>query len=181
MVTLFCRCLTENKKIVEAVRNAECLNIIYTRANSSIQLKYSKLIFNRLNSWLLTLTTVDFDNVTFLPVGILTINVGSLFANTMKFYNQEFYKNIDPSCETMKKFKTDTKILHEYMANIWTKLSRRYKDDITQQLVLESFSNLIEHVELENTDEKCMFSLCCELICSDCYAIEITAYTILQK
>ncbi|XP_050536904.1 E3 ubiquitin-protein ligase listerin isoform X2 [Daktulosphaira vitifoliae] len=172
---------TDNKKLLEALRHVECLNIIYERSSSFIKLKYSKLVFNHLNTWIQVLTSVDISSVSFLPVGILITIVGSLYSNVMKFYNQEFYKDVDQNNDTVIKFKSDTNILHENLIKIWINLSGKYEDDITHQLVLETLSSVIEHVEFDNIDEKNLFSLCSDLICSDCYYIEVTAYKILEK
>lgn len=63
---------------------------------------------------------------------------------------------------------------------IWIKLSKECNDCI-HELVLESLSNCIVYLELEEMDQKDLFSLCSDLINSDYYPIEITAYTILDR
>lgn len=79
----------EEKKIIDTIRNIEFFNSIflYTK-DASIILKYSKTIFSHLESWMLTLTNVvDFDHNNYLPTGVITALVGSLFGNLMKFIN----------------------------------------------------------------------------------------------
>lgn len=168
--------------MIETIRNVEFLNLVFLYTDDvSIILKYSKIIFSRLESLMLILINVnDFDNKTYLPIGVLTALVGSLFEKLMKFYHEEIYKHVLQSNENLTVFRSDTKVLRDCLMKIWIKLSQECNDCI-HELVLESLSNCIKYLELEEMDQKDLFSLCSGLINSDYYTIEITAYNILNR
>lgn len=176
------RCLMEEKKMIDTMRNIEFFNSVFLcTEDATIILKYSKTIFSHLESLMLTLTNVvDFDCKIYLPIGVITALVGSLFGNLMKFYREEIYKHVQQSNENLTIFRSDTKILHDCLMKIWINLSKGCNNCI-HGLVLESLSNCIVYLELEEIDQKDLFSLCSGLIDSDYYPIEITAYTILDR
>lgn len=168
--------------MIDTIRNVEFFNSIFLYTEeASIILKYSKTIFSHLESLMLNLTNVvNFDHKIYLPIGVITALVGSLFGNLMKFYRDEIYKHVQQSNENLTKFRSDTKVLRDSLMKIWIKLSKECNNCI-HGLVLESLSNCIEYLELEEIDQKDLFSLCSDLINSDYYPIEITAYTILDR
>lgn len=168
--------------MIETLRNAEFLNLIFLHTEDlSIILQYSKTIFSRLESLMLTLSNIEeFDHKSYLPVGIITAMVGSLFEKLMKFYHEEIYKHVQQSNENLNVFRSDTKVVCDCFIKIWIKLSKESKSCI-HELVLESLSNCIKYLELEKMDHKDLFCLCSDLINSDCYPIEISAYTILDR
>lgn len=175
------RCLTREKKMIETIRNMEFLNLVFNCGDATIILKYSKIIFNRLECLMLNLTNVkNFHHETFLPIGVIMALAGSLFEKLMKFYHEEIYKNVQADNESLTVFKSDTKVLHTYLIQIWIKLSNECNNCI-HELVLESLSNCITYLEFEEINHKDLFNLCSNLINSDCYIIEITAYTILDR
>lgn len=182
MAYVYFRCLTDEKKMIETIRNIEFLNLVFfCTKDASIILKYSKIIFNRLEFLVLTLTNVvNFDRKTYIPIGVITALVGSLFVKLMKFYCEEIYQHVPESNENRNVFRSDTKVLRECLIQIWIKLSQECNDCI-HELVLESLSNCIKYLELEEMEQKDLFSICANLINSDCYPIEIGAYTILNK
>lgn len=160
----------------------EFLNLVFLYTDdTSIILKYSKIIFSRLEFLMLTLINVkDFNSNTYLPIGVVTTLVGSLFEKLMKFYHEEIYKHVPQNNENLTVFKSDTKVLRDCLMKIWIKLSQECNDSI-HELVLESLSNCIKYLELEEMDQKDLFSLCSDLIKSNSYSIEITAYNILDR
>lgn len=172
----------EEKKIIETIRNVEFLNLVFLYTDdASIILKYSKIIFSRLESLMLTLINVnDFNCSTYLPIGVVTALVGSLFGKLMKFYHEEIYKHVPQSNENLTVFRSDTKVLRDCLMKIWINLSQECNDCI-HELVLESLSYCIKYLELEEIDQKDLFTLCSDLIKSNSYSIEITAYNILDR
>lgn len=174
--------------MIETIRNMEFLNLVFLSTDDvSIILQYSKTIFSRLESLMLILTeVVDFDRKTYLPIGVITALVSSLFVKLMKFYCEEVYKHVPSSNENLLVFRSDTKVLRDCLMKIWIKLSKECNDSI-HELVLVSLSNALKYLELEELDEKDhsfwidLFSLCSDLTSSDYYPIEITAYTILDR
>lgn len=167
--------------MIETIRNMEFLNLVFICGDPTIILKYSKIIFNRLECLMLNLTNVkDFHHENFLPVGVIMVLAGSLFEKLMKFYREEIYKYVQSDNENLIVFKSDTKILRTYLIKIWIKLSNECNNCI-HELVLESLSNCITYLEFEEIDHKDLFSLCSNFINSDYYVIEITAYTILNR
>ncbi|KAF0764977.1 E3 ubiquitin-protein ligase listerin [Aphis craccivora] len=182
LLTSDAECLKDEKTMVETIRNIEFLNLIFLYTDdASIILKYSKTIFNRLESIMLTLTkVVNFDSKTYLPIGVATALVGSLFVKLMKFYHEEIYKNVPQSNENLILFRSDTKIVRDCLVKIWVELSKNCNSCV-HELVLEALSNAMNYLEFEEIDQKHWFSLCSELINSDCYPIEITAYNILDR
>jgi len=176
------RCLKDEKTMVETIRNIEFLNLIFLYTDdASIILKYSKTIFSRLESVMLTLTNVvDFDCKTYLPIGVATALVGSLFVKLMKFYYEEIYKHVPESNENLIVFRSDTKAVRDCLVKIWVELSKNCNSCV-HELVLEALSDSMNYLEFEEVDQKYWFSLCSDLINSDCYPIEITAYNILDR
>jgi len=164
------------------IRNFEFLNIIFLYTEeASVILKYSKKIFSRLESLMLILSNVhDFDSKTYLPVGVITTLVGLLFGNMMRFYQEKIYKHVQQTNENLAVFRSDTKVLRDCFMNIWIKLSKECNSCI-HELVLESLDGCIGYLELEEVDQKDLFSLCSDLIISDYYPIEIGAYNILDR
>lgn len=130
---------------------------------------------------MLTLTSInDYDCKTYLPIGVITALVGSLFGKLVKFYREEVYKHVQKSNENLSVFRSDTKVLRDCLMKIWINLSKECNSYV-HELVLESLSECIEYLELEEMDQKDLFSLCSNLINSDYYPIEITAYNILDR
>ncbi|XP_001950973.1 E3 ubiquitin-protein ligase listerin [Acyrthosiphon pisum] len=182
LLTSDSECLKDEKTMIETIRNIEFLNLIFLYTDdASIILKYSKTIFSRLESVMLTLSNVvDFDCKTYLPIGIATALVGSLFVKLMKFYHEEIYKHVPESNENLIVFRSDTKVVRDCLVKIWVELSKNCNSCI-HELVLEALSNSMNYLEFEEIDQKYWFSLCSNLINSDCYPIEITAYNILDR
>lgn len=176
------RCLTDEKKTVETIRNIEFLNFVFLCSeDASMVLKYSQIIFTRLESLMSTLTdVVDFDKNQYIPVGIVTALVGSLFVKLMKFYREEIYQHVQESNENLNVFRSDTKVLRDCLIKIWIKLSQECNNCI-HELVLESLSDCLKYLEFDEMNQKDLFSLCSVLISSDYYPIEIGAYTILNR
>jgi len=176
------RCLADENKMIQTIRNFEFLNLVFLYTEEpSIILKYSTKIFNRLEFLMLMLSNVeDFDCKTYLPVGVITVLVGSLFGNLMRFYLDEIYKNVEQSSENLIVFKSDTKVLRDCLMKIWIKLSKECNSCI-HELVLQSLSHHIVYLELDEVDEKDLFGLCSDLINSHYYPIEISAYNILDR
>jgi len=168
--------------MVETIRNIEFLNLIFLYTDdASIILKYSKTIFSRLESVMLTLTNVvDFDCKTYLPFGVATALVGSLYVKLMKFYHEEIYKHAPENNESLVVFRSDTKVARDCLVKIWVELSKNCNSYI-HELVLEALSNSMNYLEFGEIDQKHWFSLCSDLINSDFYPIEITAYNILDR
>lgn len=167
--------------MIETIRNFEFLNLVFLcTEDASIVLKYSKTIFSRLESLMLNLTNVDFDNETYLPIGVITALVSSLFGKLMKFYREEIYQHVPQSNENLNVFRSDTKVLRNCMLTIWIKFSKECNNCV-HELVLERLTNSIKYLELDEMDQKELFSLCSHLITSDCYPIEIGSYTILDR
>lgn len=130
---------------------------------------------------MLILTNVDdFNCNTYLPIGVITALVGSLFGKLVKFYREEIYKHAEKSNENQSVFRSDTKVLRDCLMKIWINLSKECNSCI-HELVLESLSECIEYLELEEMDQKDLFCLCSNLINSEYYPIEITAYNILDR
>lgn len=173
------RCLMEEKKMIETIRNLEFLNLVFLQTeDQSIILKYNKLIFRRLESLLLALTNVvEFDHNLYLPVGVITAMVSFLFEKLMKFYHEDLYKYEPQSNENST---LDTKILCDYFTKIWIKLSNECKSCI-HELVLESLTNCIKYLEFDKNVQKDLFCICFDLVRSNCYQVEISAYTILTR
>lgn len=174
--------MTEEKKTIESIRNIEFLNLVFLYTDdASIILKYSKIIFKCLESLMLILTNVtDIDGKKYLPVGVITALLGLLFEKLMKFYHEEIYKHVQENNENLTVFKSDTKVLRSCLMKIWIKLSNECANCI-HELVLKSLSNSIKYIEFEEMNQEDLFILCSNLINSDCYTIEITAYTILDR
>lgn len=169
--------------MIETIRDVEFLNLVFlcTTEDAAIVLKYSKTIFNRLESLMLTLTNVvDFESGNYLPVGVITALVSSLFGKLMKFYCEEIYQHVQQSNENLNLFRSDTKILRDCLMKIWIALSHSCNNCI-HELVLESLSGSIKYLELEEMDQKELFIICSDFINSDYYPIEIEAYTILDR
>lgn len=163
--------------MIEMLRDVECLETICRRydVNKWIH-EFSKLIFNRLKYWLLTINDVDFNCVPQLPISVLTVLLGSLFEKTMQVYNDPENKKLGHKLD----FEADIKILSDYILEILIKLLKKC-NNCAHELVLESINNSIKYLVLEHVDHKYLFSLCSDLINSDCYPIEIVAYRILNK
>lgn len=176
------RCFKNEIKIIETIRNIEFLNLVFhCTEDSSIVLKYSKTIFSRLESLMLNLTHVtDFGSKTYLPIGVITALVSSLFGKLMEFYREKIFQHVLQSNENLNVFISDTKVLRECLLKVWIKLSQECNNCV-HVLVLERLTNSIKYLEFDEMDQKNLFSLCSELITSDCYPIEIGAYTILNR
>lgn len=129
---------------------------------------------------LILTSIIDFDCKTYLPIGVITALVGSLFGKLVKFYREEVYKHVEKSNENQSVFRSDTKVLRDSLMKIWVNLSKECNSYV-HELVLESLSECIEYLEFEEMDQKDLFSLCSKLIDSDYYPIEITAYNILDR
>lgn len=170
--------------MILTIRNFEFLNILFLyvdTAEVNIIIKYTNVIFKRLESLMLILTNVeDFDYKTYLPVGVITTLVGSLFGNLMRFYREGVYKDVLSTNKNLNTFRLDTKILRDCVMKIWIKLSNECNSCI-HELVLESLSNCIVYLEFDEVDQKDLFSVCSDLINSDYYPIEIGAYNILDR
>lgn len=170
--------MEENRKI-ETIRDLEFLNLVFLQTeDQSIILKYNKLIFRRLESFLLALTNVvEFDHISYLPVGVITAMVSFLFEKLMKFYHEDLYKHETQSNENPI---LHTKILCDSFIKIWIKLSKECTSCI-HELVLESMTNCIKYLELDKKIQKDLFCICFDLVRSNCYPVEISAYTVLDR
>jgi len=168
--------------MILTIRNLEFLNLVFLYTEEpSIILKYRKIIFNRLEYLMQMLCYVDdFDCKTYLPVGVITVLVGSLFGNFMRFYHDEIYKNVQQVNANLAVFRSDTKVLCDCLLNIWIQLSKECNSCI-HELVLQSLSNHLMYLELEEVDQKDLFGLCSQLINSHYYPIEISACNILDR
>lgn len=168
--------------MIETIRNVEFLNLVFLCSeDASIVLKYSKTIFSRLESLMLNLTNVvDFDSKTYLPIGVITALVSSLFGKLIKFYREEIYQHVPQSNKNLNVFRSDTKVLRDCLLKIWIKLSEECNNCV-HELVLERLTNSIKYLELDEMDQKELFIFCSNLITSDCYPIEIGAYNILDR
>lgn len=175
--------MTEENKTIDSIRNIEYLNLVFLYTDdASIILKYSKIIFSRLESLMSILSNVtDLDAKTYLPVGVTTALLGSLFEKLMKFYKEEIYKYVPENNENLTVFRSDTKVLRSYLMKIWIKLLSNECNNCIHELVLKSLSNSIKYLELDEMDQEELFIFCSSLINSDCYTIEMTAYTILDR
>lgn len=168
--------------MILTIRNFEFLNLIFLyKEEQSIILKYSKKIIKHLEFLMLMLSYVDdFDCKTYLPVGVITALVGSLFGNLMRFYHDGIYKNIQQFDENLAGFRSDTNILRNLLMIICVKLSKKCNSCI-HELVLQSLSNHIVYLELAQVNKNDLFDLCSNLINSHYYPIEISAYNILDR